>query len=125
MSKKQEKAKVVAARLKKRSARATPHDPSFINCAAFLLSGQKRYRQVRVVRPEESGLKYRVQFENGVERIVRASQLFPNLSLLVLAFARQKAIAAEIKVLNIEREHMFEGLVKWKPEYVEERESNP
>lgn len=125
MSKKQEKAKQIAERLAKRAKRATPYEPSFTNREAFTLSGQKRYRKVDVIRSEQSGEKYRVRLESGIELIVSAKRLFPNLSLLVLAFARQKAIAAEIKALNIESEHIFDGLVKWKPEYVEERESNP
>lgn len=125
MSKKQEKAKLVAARLAKREARATKPDPSYTNREAFLLSGRKHYKRVEVIRQESRGGFYRVRLKSGIERIVAAGQLFPDLNILLGIFELQKNIAMQIHNLNLQREHVFETVKRWSPEFAEERESNP
>ena len=125
MSKKQEKAKLVADRLAKRETRATKPDPSYTNREAFLLSGRKHYKRVEVIRQESRRQFYRVRLKSGIERIVSESRLFPDLSTLLGVFELQKNIAVQIHNLNLQRRFVFETVKRWSPVTAEERETNP
>lgn len=126
MSKKQEKAKLVAARLKKREPRTKPYETRYSNCEAYLLTGTKRYRQVAVLGASQTGEpRYLIQHLSGTRRVVDASKLFPAEITIRDCILRRQQLLREIKQRYIEAEHVFDDATRWKPEYAEERESNP